>query len=116
MPDSEAVTLWRDRFRLNLSASWKRDVEKTVTDLDLWREVLDGWFYFDSQGKKRTKHPGIKGILDEYERRLQNAKANNQALALPARSRERISTGRDSDVSKVRIEPPSCYFRTRGLV
>jgi hypothetical protein len=66
--DHPAVQLWRDRFRLNLSASWKHDVEITVTDLSLWQEILDGWFYFDAKRKKRSKAPGIKNLLTEYER------------------------------------------------
>jgi len=60
--DSACVKLWRDTFRLNLSASWKADVDKTVKDIDLWKSVLAKW-------KREKRHPGIKGILDEYERR-----------------------------------------------
>ena len=60
--DSACVKLWRDTFRLNLSASWKADVDKTVTDIDLWKSILAQW-------KREKRHPGIKGILDEYERR-----------------------------------------------
>jgi len=66
--ESEAVKLWRDKFKLNLSSSWKRDVEITVTDLDLWQKILDGWRYRDDRGHWHTRHPGIKGLLDEYER------------------------------------------------
>ena len=62
LPDSPSVEMWRRQFRLNLSASWKADVDKTVTDLSLWRQVLEKW-------KREKRHPGIKGILDEYERR-----------------------------------------------
>ncbi len=65
--DSAAVRLWRDTFRLNLSASWKHDVEITVTDLDLWKKILDGWGYWRN-GKWIKKAPGIKNLLTEYER------------------------------------------------
>jgi len=60
--DSEPVKLWRDFARLNLSASWKADVDKTVKDLSLWKSILAQW-------KREKRHPGIKGLLVEYERR-----------------------------------------------
>ena len=67
--DSEPVRMWRDFARLNLSASWKADVDKTVTDIDLWRSILAGWKWRDYKGKWHKRHPGIKALLDEYERR-----------------------------------------------
>lgn len=76
--DHEAVKLWRDHFHLNLSASWKHDVEKTITDLDLWAEILANWKYKDSKGKWRSKAPGIKPLLDEYERQRSNRLAANE--------------------------------------
>lgn len=111
--DSEPVKLWRDFARLNLSASWKRDVEKTVTDIELWRKILEGWHYFDAKGKKHNKHPGIKGLLTEYERlSMETADSrDNEARALSTRSGARIPQRSDGDVSKMRIEPPSLYFR-----
>jgi len=60
--DSLPIRLWRDTFKLNLSQSWKADVDKTVTDLKLWKSILAQW-------KREKRHPGIKGLLDEYERR-----------------------------------------------
>lgn len=62
MADCKAVKLWRDAYRMNLSVSWKADVDKTVTDLELWKKVIEKW-------KREKRHPGIKGILDEYESR-----------------------------------------------
>lgn len=115
MPDCEAVTLWRKKFSLNLSRSWKADVEKTVTDLDLWKEILDGWFYF-KDGKKFTKHPGIKGLLTEYERRVQNIHADNEAKAISARSGERLSAGSDRYMPKVSSEAERLYFRVGDVV
>lgn len=121
MADCEAVTLWRKRFRLNLSSSWKADVEKTVQDLDLWREILDGWFYFDAKGKKQTRHPGIKGLLTEYERQklnqqLQSVSANNEASALSTRSGEGLSEGCYRYLSKVPSEAERQYFRVGDVV
>ncbi len=68
MDDSPCVKLWRDTFKLNLSASWKQDVDKTVTDVELWREILANWHYYKN-GRKIKKSPAIKTLLDEYERR-----------------------------------------------
>ena len=114
MPDCEAVTLWRKRFKLNLSSSWKADVEKTVTDLDLWKEILDGWFYL-KDGKKFTKHPGIKGLLDEYER-LARRKEDRNTAAVSARSHSRVSERSHREMQEVWSHPPSEYFRARRMV
>ncbi|HEX5704915.1 MAG TPA: hypothetical protein VFX97_17085 [Pyrinomonadaceae bacterium] len=120
MPDCEPVRLWRERFKLNLSASWKADVEKTVTDLDLWKEILDGWFYVE-HGKKKTKHPGIKNLLNEYERQkcnqqLQEVSANNAANSLSTRSGEGIPQGSGCYLPKVSSEAERLYFRVGDVV
>jgi hypothetical protein len=75
--DSEAVKLWRDFARLNLSQSWKADIDKTVTDIELWREILANWHYYKN-GRKIKKSPGIKNLLTEYERREFNRDAIQQ--------------------------------------
>ena len=67
MNDSVPVRMWRDKFKLNLSASWKADVDKTVTDLKLWADILKDWGYW-KDGKWKRKSPAIKVLLDEYER------------------------------------------------
>lgn len=110
--DHPAVDLWRRKFKLNLSASWKRDVEITVKDLETWKEILDNWFYFDSEGKKHAKHPGIKGLLDEYEYQTRKHERDVQAFALSARSGERVSEGSGGYVPKVSSQAPRCYFGT----
>lgn len=114
MSDSEPVKLWRDLFKLNLSASWKADVDKTITDIDLWREILANWHYFKA-GKKIRKSPGIKQLLTEYER-LEQDKRDHQALVISTGSRERLSEWRDSSMPQVRSDPPSEYFRTSKVV
>lgn len=91
MQDSEAVTLWRNRFRLNLSKSWKADVDITVTDIELWKSILAGWKWQDTQGRWHKKHPGIKGLLTEYER-LEMKKNELRAKAISARSGQSIPT------------------------
>jgi hypothetical protein len=114
MADSAAVVLWRNKFRLNLSQSWKEDVDKTVTDVELWREILNGWGYYKN-GRWIKKSPGIKQLLTEYER-LEQDKHDHEASVVSARSREGISERSYSDVSEVRSGTPSLYFRTRDMV
>lgn len=119
--DCESVRLWREKFKLNLSSSWKADVEKTITDIDLWKSILAGWFYW-KDGKKVTKHPGIKGLLTEYERQkfdrqLQAGnQRDNEASALSARSGEGISSGRSGVLSSVPSEAERLYFRVGDVV
>ena len=119
--DSEAVKLWRDKFHLNLSASWKRDVDVTVRDIELWREILENWQYQDKKGKWHKKSPAIKVLLDEYERiRFDRMEADNQrhheASVVPARGRERVSEGSNGPLRQVRSEAPSNYFRVGDVV
>lgn len=80
MPDSEAVKIWRDFTRYNLNASRKRDIDLTVTDLELWKFVLDHWGYF-KKGKWVKFNPLAVGHqLSEYER-LERKKDGQSALA-----------------------------------
>lgn len=112
MPDSEVVRLWRDTYHLNLSASWKHDVDITVTDIELWRKILAGWKWQDKQGKWHRKAPGIKNLLTEYERQsMEGTNGNNEAPAIQTRRRTRVSTRSDSELSVVSVQPPSEYFR-----
>lgn len=114
-PDSDAVKLWRDKFRLNLSKSWKADVDKTVTDLALWREILDGWYWLDRYGNKISKSPGIKQLLTEYERLSAN-KHDHEAEAISRHSGEGLSERGNGNVSQVSLQPPSEYFYSRRVV
>lgn len=118
MPDCEAVTLWRTKFRLNMSQSWKADVEKTVTDLDLWKSILDGWFYVE-HGKKKTKHPGIKNLLSEYERLAtpnENAEKHNAEKPLSDHHRPWLSERGEGNVSQMPQQPERLYFGVDRLV
>ena len=119
--DSEPVRLWRDKFKLNLSKSWKIDVDKTVTDLVLWRKILNGWKYQTSHGTWKSRAPGIKQLLTEYEsREREQLEARNQrdheASVVSARSGERVSERGNGNVSGVRVQPPSDYFNVGNLV
>lgn len=62
------MRLWRDTFRYNLSPGRKRDIDLTVTDLELWKQVLVSWGYW-KQGKWKSFNPFAVGHqLSEYER------------------------------------------------
>ncbi len=120
MEDSEPVKLWRDKFHLNLSQSWKADVDKTVTDVELWREILSTWWYHKN-GRKVKKSPAIKTLLDEYESRAREQlearnRRNNEAEAVSVRSGEGLSERSNCDMSKVPVQPPSDYFNVGNLV
>lgn len=68
MPDSEAVKIWRKKFRYNLSPGRKEDINLTVQDLQLWQQVLDNWGYVKN-GKWKSFNPFSVGKqLSEYER------------------------------------------------
>lgn len=94
-PESEAVRLWRDFAKLNLTVSWKHDVDITVTDLELWKSILLGWFWIDAKGKKHKKSPAIKPLLDEYERQQfdaiqQNGSGVHCSQGVPERTSRRV--------------------------
>lgn len=118
MPDSPCVKLWRDTFLLNLSASWKADVDKTITDLALWRSILDGWYYIKA-GKKIRKAPGIKNLLTEYERRSyerleaasKDVKEHHGEEPVSDSDRPWVSKRSVGNVSEVPSNPERIYFR-----
>ncbi len=88
MDDSDAVRAWRDLFKLNISASWKHDIDITITDIELWREILKGWGYW--KGRKWVKKaPFIKDLLSEYERRQFDEVREQDNL--PERGGERVA-------------------------
>ncbi len=118
--DSLAVKMWRDTFLLNISVSWKADVDKTVTDVELWREILANWHYYKN-GRKIKKSPAIKTLLDVYESRAREQlearnRRHNEAEAISGRSREGLSERSNCDMSKVPVQPPSDYFNVGNLV
>lgn len=88
MPDSEAVTIWRKKWKYNLSAGRKSDIDVTVQDLELWKQVLDNWGYW-SKGKWISHNPFSVGKqLSEYERL--EAKRSGQAIVAAASPDERV--------------------------
>jgi hypothetical protein len=99
--DSPAIKLYRDTFRLNLNHGFRKDVELTVTDLDLWQEVLTNWRYL-KDGKWKPKNPlNIKGLLSEYEYRS-NANHRHQSRTGAETGAAGISTGRARHLLQVR--------------
>jgi hypothetical protein len=101
MPDSEAVKMYRDRFKLNCSVGRKYDIDATVTDLDLWEYVLNSWGYYKN-GKWRNFSPlNLSGLLSEYER-LENAKPEQRRVVDESVTEHRetsVAQRRDTDLS-----------------
>jgi len=114
LTDSEPVRLWRDKFKLNLSKSWKADVDKTVTDLVLWRKILNNWKYRDSRGKWKSRAPGIKNLLTEYEsREREQLEANERTKnAAPVRACDSagIPERNPGSLRDLQREAESLYF------
>jgi hypothetical protein len=82
MNDSPPVKLYRDTFKFNLKIGFKLDIERTVTDLDLWKSVLTNWGYW-KEGKWVKYSPlNVKGMISEYERRESAAKRSYDAAAV----------------------------------
>lgn len=78
--DSAAVKIWRDKWKLNLNASRKRDIDLTVKDLELWKFVLEHWGYW-KLGKWVKWNPLAVGHqLSEYER-LERKRSSQSTLA-----------------------------------
>ena len=109
--DCEPVELWRRKFHLNLSASWKHDVEVTVTDLALWKSILDGWGYWKN-GKWVKKSPAIKPLLDYYEQLQFDREDAIRAQRNGIHSEEGISKRSERVLPK--LEMPPLLERSRG--
>lgn len=68
--DHEAVKAYRDHFRFCPNAGTRKDIVVTVTDLDLWKDVLNNWGYTNKKGKWIKFNPlNARRMLSEYERR-----------------------------------------------
>lgn len=83
MPDSAAVKAWRDKWKMNLNAGWRHDIDATIRtedDLKLWVYVLSNWGYW-SKGKWVKFNPlAVNHQLSEFER-LKRKSENGSALA-----------------------------------
>ena len=84
MPDDTlnhpAVKAYRDAMRLGLNLSMRLKVIEVVgEDLELWQQVLDGWWYWKHGSKRRRNPLDISGMLSEleYERRQQQKSTAN---------------------------------------
>lgn len=98
MPDSAAVTIWRDQMRYNLSKGRKADIDATVTDLELWKFVLANWGYF-KKGKWVKFNPLAVGHqLSEYERLERQGKTDVYTVVQEV-AYERYRKERDTSVS-----------------
>ena len=109
--DSIPVRMWRDHALLNLSQSWKAEIDKTIQDLQLWQDILDGNYYF-KDGKKIKKSPAIKTLLDEYDRRSfdrDEIQQKRSGVHCEKSVSERVSEGRMQEP-----ELPSLLARQTG--
>lgn len=91
----EAVVLYRDTFRLCPNLGRRKDIVSTVTNIDLWKNVLAEW-------KEQKWNPlKINWMLSDYERRLRGG----QSISERERSKEdmqaRVSKRRESNLSRV---------------
>lgn len=92
--DSPAIKMYRDKFRLNLNAGRRADVESTVTDLATWEYVLNSWGYYDKRGKWKTFNPlSIGKLLSEYERISKQPQRSNASNGQPCERRSDAKTG-----------------------
>lgn len=66
-----AVKLYRDTFLKCPSPGFRRDIAATVLDVELWRDIITNWRWYDhSKGKWRKRNVfDVKSMMDEYERR-----------------------------------------------
>ena len=71
---------WRDHFKMNLNLGYRHDIDATITDLELWRFVIEHWGY-NSRGKWVSFNPlSVSKQLSEYER-LERKRESGSAIA-----------------------------------
>ena len=103
-----AVKAYRDQFKFCPNQGTRKDIVATVTDLELWQEVLTSWGYW-KEGKWIKFNPlSVRKMLSEYERRAKHSQRSNAAPrdANQPRGNEkdlhaRLSQRRDVDVLRV---------------
>lgn len=97
----EAVKFYRDTFRLCPNYGRRQDIVSTVTDMELWKSVLNEW-------KEHKWNPlKINWMLSDYERRL----AGGQSIGERKRSQEDMQ----ARVSKRRQGNLSCVQEGAGI-
>jgi hypothetical protein len=69
--DNHAVIAYRDKFKLMPNTGRRYDIALTVTDLPLWKAVLNEWGYHKNGKWVKFNPLGIGHMLSEYERREQ---------------------------------------------
>ncbi len=118
----EAVLAYREQFDLTPNKGFRQDIAVTVKsydDLLIWQDLLAHWGY-EKGGKWHKRNPlDIKGLLTCFEfkarenerRKMEGNNGNNQTTSLSPRGGKGLSLWRDSELPKVRIQPPSEYFR-----
>ena len=111
----EAVKLYRDTFKFCPNKGTRNDIAITVTDLDLWKDVLTNWGY-EKDGKWIKFNPlNARRMLSEYERRA--AKQPRRSNGTNERISERECPTEDLQirVSKWRQSHLSCVPENEGV-
>lgn len=104
----EAVRFYRDTFRLCPNSGRRREIVSTVTNLDLWKTVLNEW-------KEEKWNPlKINWMLSEYEHREKSGERPNGTAR---RNGERKGSKKDMQarVSEWRSSTVSCVPENAGV-
>lgn len=69
--EHEAVKFYRDTFRKCPNYGFRKDIIATVSDLELWKNILTNWRYYDHIKRKWVKRNpmDVKAMLRDYELR-----------------------------------------------
>ena len=95
--DSPAVKAYRDQFKLNCSEGRRKDIDATVTNLDLWKSVLENWGYIKNGKWIKFSPLSVGKMLAEYERREKQSKRPNDSAGI---QRQGLSERSEAGVSK----------------
>ena len=111
----EAVKLYRDIFKFCPNRGTRNDIAVTVTDLDLWKDVLRNWGYWKDEKWIKFNPLNARRMLSEYERRA--AKLPNRSANKSERTDQRASETEavSPRVSEWRSSNLSCVQEDSGV-
>lgn len=117
--ENAAVNMYRDVFKFCPNRGTRNDIAVTVTDLDLWKDVLNTWGYWKA-GKWIKFNPlSTRKMLSEYERRKQNGTISTsqqhvERISAPEVSPPRVPERSDRGMRDVR-EGTGVHVRSSGF-